>query len=563
MALLKIPKHQFLFFLALFFVINLLQSTYTGLLEDEAYYWVWSENLAWGYFDHPPMVAVFIWLGGLLFDGELGVRIISVLSFCLIIWFMWKTIDYKDKSKHIELFFLLIVSLALLQVYGFISTPDTPLMLFTAVFFWVYKRFLSNADIKNTLILGFSMAAMLYSKYHGLLIIVFVLLSNLELLKNSKFWMASLFGLILFAPHLIWQYDNGFPSFVYHLKERGSKPYHIGFTLNHLLNVLVIVGITFPVVYAAFFKKKAQNQLDKSFKFVVYGFVLFFLLSSFKSQPQAQWLAAILVPICIFTFPVFAENARLRKWLYQLGLTQLVIIIIARVLLASPSLSPVLLEPHLAETWVEDLQDKTSSKPLVFVNSYQNASVYRFYTGIETHSFGIPRGRKSQYSMLDTESRMQKKDIFAVGKQLTERSFLVKKADDSLYGYEINPFRSFQGIKCLIEEELLEVRSGQLVRVPFKLINPYDHSVPLDNAEFFGVFQGEKKIVLHEVPLDLSDIVSLDAGQEINLVVDFTIPELIVNKSLTFRIGVSFQGLPPGIQGNKVLVNYIPDTSKD
>ena len=68
MALFKNPTYQFLLFLGLFFVINLLQSTYTGLLEDEAYYWVWSENLAWGYFDHPPMVA---FLAALLFQPTL------------------------------------------------------------------------------------------------------------------------------------------------------------------------------------------------------------------------------------------------------------------------------------------------------------------------------------------------------------------------------------------------------------------------------------------------------------------------------------------------------------
>ena len=108
MALLENPKYKFLFFLSLFFVINLLQSTYTGLLEDEAYYWVWSENLAWGYFDHPPMVAVFIWLGGLLFEGELGVRILSVLSFTFMLCFMWDIIEDKEKNRNVGLFLLLI-----------------------------------------------------------------------------------------------------------------------------------------------------------------------------------------------------------------------------------------------------------------------------------------------------------------------------------------------------------------------------------------------------------------------------------------------------------------------
>jgi hypothetical protein len=46
----------FYFFWTLLLVI---QAINTDLIGDEAYYWMFSENLDWGYFDHPPMVAVF------------------------------------------------------------------------------------------------------------------------------------------------------------------------------------------------------------------------------------------------------------------------------------------------------------------------------------------------------------------------------------------------------------------------------------------------------------------------------------------------------------------------
>ena len=565
MALFKNPKLQFLFFLALFFVINLLQSIYTGLLEDEAYYWVWSENLAWGYFDHPPLVALFIWLGGLLFEGELGVRIMSALAFGLMLWLMWKTIDLRDKDRYTGLFFLLIVSLALLQVYGFISTPDTPLLLSTAFFFWVYKRFLEHEGTKDSLLLGISMAAMLYSKYHGVLIIGFVVLSNLRLLMSSRFWLAALTGLLLYLPHMFWQFDHGFPSFVYHLMDRSHKPYEIGFTLNHLLNVIAVVGITFPVIYTALFKTKAENPFDRSLKFVVYGFVLFFFLASFRSQPQAQWLAAMLIPLCLLIFPYFASNPEPRKWLYRLGLAQLVIIVIARLLLAIPSISPLVLEPHLAETWVPQLKAKTGERPIVFVNSYQNASLYKFYTGIETHSFGLPKGRKSQYFLLDTESRMQGRTVFGVGKQLTDRTFLVDKGAEELYGYEIDSFRSFQRLTCLIDFDELDLVEDQQVRVPFSLKNPYAEPVDLNTMRFFAVFQGVKKVILSEIPLDLKPAGPVGPGDEIELEARFRVPAIDARDSdlVTLRIGISFEGLPPGIQGNKVLVNYHPVKNKD
>ena len=397
------PKRLFLAFLCLFFVINLLQSAFTGLLEDEAYYWVWSKNLAWGYFDHPPMVALFIWMGGLIFDSELGVRLLSAITFTLTLWIMWKTIDSEGKERDVRLFFLLVVSLAMIQVYGFISTPDTPLMLFTALFFYAYKRFLKDDRIQNSLILGFSMAALLYSKYHGILIIGFVTLSNLKLFLNIRFWIAGIFGFALFVPHLLWQYENDFPSFVYHLKDRAYKPYTIGFTLNHLLNILVVVGITFPIVYKAFWKKKASGTFEKSLKYTVFGFVLFFLLTSFKSQPQAQWLAAMLIPLGIFVYSYFDTNESARKWLYRLGLAQLGVVILPALYWLYRAFHPLCLSrigriPGFLKS------EKKLMVRLCYSLIRTKMPPYTNFTQGSTH---IPMvylmGRKSQYSLLDTE----------------------------------------------------------------------------------------------------------------------------------------------------------------
>ena len=554
MALIKNPKYQFVFFLVLFFAVNLLQSAYTGLFEDEAYYWVWSKNLAWGYFDHPPMVALFIWIGGLFFDGELGVRLLSIVSFTFMLVFIWKTLDYKNKKEHVTLFFILIISLALIQVFGFVSTPDTPLMLFTSVFFLVYKRFLNKNNLVNSAFMGISMAALMYSKYHGILVIGFVVLSNLSLLKNKYFWQACAFSIMLYIPHLWWQYENGFPSFIYHLKERGHHSYHLGHSLNHILNIMVVCGITFPVIYMAFLKKKASNQLEKSFKFVVWGFLIFFFFSSFKASPQAQWLAAMLIPLCLISFPYIAEHPKLRKWLTRLGLAQLFIVLIARVWLAIPALSPIVLETHLAQSWIAEAKANTEGKPLVFINSYRNASMYTFHTGIETHSYGIPRGRKSQYDLLDTESKLQGKAVFGVGRQLEGNTFVASKGDTDLYGLSIESLNTFQQVRCEIIVDEIDMSISDNNPIRFNIINPYDKSINFENAQFFGIFQNKKNEVLKQVELEFDGLTTMDPKQEITVDTVIQAPILEIEDTISFRIGISFHKLPPGLQGNKVTV---------
>src|SRR3569832_559074 len=60
--------------------LRLVAAAFTPITFDEAYYWMWSQNLAGGYYDHPPMVAfVFCACTLIAGDTELGVRLVSIL----------------------------------------------------------------------------------------------------------------------------------------------------------------------------------------------------------------------------------------------------------------------------------------------------------------------------------------------------------------------------------------------------------------------------------------------------------------------------------------------------
>lgn len=49
--------------LGLWWLCNLIQAAATELANDEAYYQMFAEHLAWGYFDHPPITALLVRLG--------------------------------------------------------------------------------------------------------------------------------------------------------------------------------------------------------------------------------------------------------------------------------------------------------------------------------------------------------------------------------------------------------------------------------------------------------------------------------------------------------------------
>src|SRR5215213_8424337 len=225
--------HKHLFY-GTWLLLNLVQSAATGLLDDEAYYWVYSRFPAWGYFDHPPMVAWLFKGGYAIFPNELGVRLLFAVMSAGSIWLLQKLLNVKD---HL-LYYTIVLSMAVLQLAGILAIPDTPLLFFTVVFFFVYKKLLEKPGVLMAVLWGVSMALLMYSKYHGALVILFTLLSNPKLFTRAYVYIAGITGLLLLAPHLYWQYANGFPSVQFHFRERNAPEYRIAFTLDYIASQL-------------------------------------------------------------------------------------------------------------------------------------------------------------------------------------------------------------------------------------------------------------------------------------------------------------------------------------
>ena len=56
-----------------------------NLYGDEAYYWGWAQNFAFGYYSKPPVVAWIIMMSTALFgDGEIAIKIGSLFFYMFI-----------------------------------------------------------------------------------------------------------------------------------------------------------------------------------------------------------------------------------------------------------------------------------------------------------------------------------------------------------------------------------------------------------------------------------------------------------------------------------------------
>ncbi|UWX54697.1 glycosyltransferase family 39 protein [Maribacter litopenaei] len=547
----KIPR-QFYYFLAAFFVLNLLQSVFTELIFDEAYYWYYSQNMDWGYFDHPPMVALLIKGSSLFFNGELGVRFVSCIISALNFVVLWLLIDHPKKNLYVPHFFVLVFSMTLLNAYGFFTLPDTPLLFFTSCFLLSYKYFLKSPKFGTAIILGIFMAALMYSKYHAVLVIMFVLLSNLNLVKNKYAWLSVIVALMCYAPHFYWLYENDFVSIKYHLYERPNDAYQFEkYTLGFFVNLIALFGLTFPFIYYALFKTKSRDLFNKALLFLTYGVILFFFLSSFNRRVQTQWIIVICIPLVVIVYNFMLGNKPILKWIMRLGIVNSLIILYLRIgLVYQPILFNFYYESHGNKAWVEAIYKEVGDIPMVFENSYRNAPMYEFYSGgIPTFSLNNVMYRKNQYSIDNSEERVRGKKVAYISKYISDNTFSHTKPDGGiLKGKYISEFSSYRKLECILEEDKVSLGNSNY---HLKVINPYDFDIDISKLKFSIAYLSPYKITLGLKPVEprpMKDSLQILAKNDS---IDFSldIPDYDKEKVGYIRVVISENGLYPGLNG--------------
>jgi len=531
--------NPFTLFLVLWGILNLVQARLTPLNNDEAYYWMYSKYLAWGFFDHPPMIALMIKIGYRLFQNELGVRLIIVLSQLAALTIIWATTEKEQRQnkKNIFFFFMLAAILPVLNIYGFFATPDAPLILFTAVFLFAYKKFLDDESWQNTLFLGFSMAAVIYSKYHGGLLIIIVILSNLKLLKSGRFYMAAILAVLLFIPHLYWQYSNGFPSLKYHLVDRVS-----GFNLSHvpdyLTSQLVFHNpLILPILIWIIVKVKPENRFDKALYYIVTGFFGFFFIASFRYHIEPQWTALVSVPMIIILFNNINYKSWIRDFVKWVAFFIFPVLLFVRIAFMVDFLPVSFLknEYHNNKKWANDISLLAGTRPVVFTNSYQHPSVYTFYTGKFAHSLDNLNYRKTQYDLWNFEEQLHGKEVLYVPHFLTDyyKENLTKRIlsnGDSVFVRVYKDFQSLQRECVILSDDLYTFRRTGINSIHLRIFNPYPFMINFKHNELPVVFQiAFIKNGYREAKKDLvlpDNITKMNVGDTISADCQFTIEDL-------------------------------------
>ncbi|MGM1054982.1 MAG: ArnT family glycosyltransferase [Bacteroidota bacterium] len=562
----KISKQTYfvLGFLLIWAILNLLSAAFTGLAHDEAYYWMYSQNLDWGFYDHPPAIAIMIKAGYFLFENAFGLRLVNVLTGCVSLFLLWKICT--KYGEDFLLFVSLISGIIIFHVYGFIVVPDGPLLASSIFYFWALEKYLNSDRIKFVLILALSIAIMLYSKYHGFLILLFTIIATPEFLKKRSFWLIALFSLILFLPHIIWQIENNYPSLQYHLLGRGNRAYTIFFSLNYFLGLLLISGPLIGIIlWYAVFKVRITSTWERILKFNVLGVVIFFFFSSFHSKIEPNWNIPVVIPLLILSYKYLKGKFTLRKWVIILGGVTFVIGLFFRVYFATDIIFKevsthlkVRNEFHNWDLWAYEIAEKAQDRPVVFLNSYQKASKYTYYTKNLAHSYNGVNYRKNQFDLWDTETKIQGKNVLIVLSRELPNFSLLETAVGDFYISELKNFRSYNKVEIEVLNDEWTFEANTTYPLEVMLTNNFPFSVNFQENKDFSVeivvslIKYKQLIEEQSFPLKF-DKDSLNTGETFIQIINYKAPQ----ESGSYQIFVSLKSnyLEPGINyKNKNLI---------
>ena len=149
-----------------FQIYRLVILPFMGLMPQDAYYYLYGENLAFSYFDHPGMIGYILRVFTEVFGKTVfAIKLadFTITSLTLISFYHLSSLFLSRQKLGYAI--VLISSTVLITIVSFSSTPDVPLLLFwTLSLIFIYKAVFESKN-RYWILAGLTMGLALLSKY--------------------------------------------------------------------------------------------------------------------------------------------------------------------------------------------------------------------------------------------------------------------------------------------------------------------------------------------------------------------------------------------------------------
>ncbi len=229
-------------------LVRCVAAAHLPLSGDEAYYWEWSRRLAFGYYDHPPMVAWVIALFSLGYKSTFLIRLPFVLCGAGAAIAVHAFVARATCNAASGATAALLLTLAPFATIAFFAaTPDGPFLFLWSLTLYLTLRTIDPPTPVWRVPLALCLGAAVLSRVLGALLaigVAYVLISGARRFASSSShvgvkrytWVAIAIFVLVIAPYVLWDASHGWSALRFAVFGRHDATFHGG-------NLLPLLGL--------------------------------------------------------------------------------------------------------------------------------------------------------------------------------------------------------------------------------------------------------------------------------------------------------------------------------
>ena len=298
---------------------------------DEAQYWLWGQELAFGYYSKPPLIGWWLGLTDALFGSSAAATRIGAPALHLLIAMLvyHTSLELYDRLAA-QFAALLWISLPIVGLGSFVISTDSLMLMFWSAGLYCIARS-RNADANDSLkwfglaglMIGFAMLAK-YAAIYFAIGIAGMLVQNCKhhsvriiFYQLAWFIVGMLAGA---APTLIWNLLNGFVT-VLHLGQNANLEvplYSVQNLFSFIAAQFAVIGPVLAMLLLGAFMRisPADKMRNKT------GFLIWFILpplciisvQAFIKEANANWAVAAYPAAMVLSAILLSQRCASPRW---------------------------------------------------------------------------------------------------------------------------------------------------------------------------------------------------------------------------------------------------------
>jgi hypothetical protein len=386
-----------------FTLLRLALAAVLPLTPQEAYYWLWSRDLALSYFDHPPLASYSIALTtALLGPTSFGIKVAAV-AWSLGLNIVWARliVDLGSTQRQLWWSLLALNLVGIIEAYGIVISPDSPLLFAWGATLWATWRAVATAKGRWWLVAGVFLGLGMLAKYSAVLLAVAIVLFLLASPRQRHWfgrpepYLGVLLAAAVFAPVVVWNAQHDWASFAFQTTQRASgmgswRPRYflvlIGTQLAVVTPYLLVIALLAWIAGLRHWRELLRD--DRRLLLIAAATVplVLFTMASMRSLVKANWLAPAYAPLIVLAIRERLSRGTAPRGL-KLGLaSSAVLLLAAAVAMAWPGAQ--IAEANTWTGWpeaarrIDQIQRELAARgetSFVFSTNYKNSALLAFH----------------------------------------------------------------------------------------------------------------------------------------------------------------------------------------